>query len=103
MVQRILLIEDDVGIGHAITERLRRERYAVQWWTEGRPIVAEELSGIALVILDLMLPGTYGLDILRDVRPHTETPFLILSARNDVHDRVRALRLGADDYLTKPF
>jgi two-component system response regulator MtrA len=55
------------------------------------------------VILDLMLPGTYGLDILRDVRPHTETPFLILSARSDVHDRVRALKLGADDYLTKPF
>jgi two-component system response regulator MtrA len=103
MRQRILLIEDDVGLGNSIAERLKRERFEVQWWTEGRSVDAAELRGTALVILDLMLPGTYGLDILREVRPHTETPFLILSARNDVHDRVRALKLGADDYMTKPF
>jgi DNA-binding response OmpR family regulator len=101
--KRILLIEDDVELGGQVAERLRRESYEVEWWREGRSIDAHELADIALVILDIMLPGTYGLDILREVRAHAETPLLILSARNDTHDKVRALRLGADDYMTKPF
>jgi two-component system response regulator MtrA len=50
-----------------------------------------------------MLPGTYGLDILKQLREHSEVPVLILSARNDTLDKVRALKLGADDYMTKPF
>src|SRR5438552_7016509 len=50
-----------------------------------------------------MLPGAYGMDILRDLRAASETPVLVLSARNDSADKVRALQLGADDYMTKPF
>ncbi|HET9956744.1 MAG TPA: response regulator transcription factor [Polyangiaceae bacterium] len=100
---RILLIEDDRELGRQIADRLRREGYEVEWWTEGRSIRADELAGVRLVILDLMLPGTYGMDILRELRPSAETPCLILSARHDTLDKVRALRLGADDYMTKPF
>jgi len=99
----ILLIEDDVRLGEQIVARLQLEGFAVVWRTEGSLLEPRELDGVVLVILDLLLPGTYGLDILRDIRGHTDTPFLILSARDDSHDKVRALRLGADDYMTKPF
>jgi DNA-binding response OmpR family regulator len=103
MSKLILLLEDDVRLGEQIAHRLRREGFDVVWRTEGRLLQPLELDGVALVILDLLLPGTYGLDILREVRAHTETPFLILSACADTHDKVNALRLGADDYMTKPF
>jgi DNA-binding response OmpR family regulator len=58
---------------------------------------------VALVILDLMLPGAHGFDVLKALRASSEVPVLVLSARVDTHDKVRALALGADDYLTKPF
>jgi two-component system response regulator MtrA len=103
MGKLILVIEDDVRLGEQIAARLRLEGFEVVWRTEGRLLDPRELDDVALVILDLLLPGTYGLDILRAVREHTDTPFLILSARDDTHDKVRALRLGADDYMTKPF
>jgi two-component system response regulator MtrA len=75
----------------------------VVWRTEGSLLDPRDLEDVALVILDLLLPGASGLDILREVREHTDTPFLILSARDDSSDKVRALRLGADDCMTKPF
>jgi DNA-binding response OmpR family regulator len=103
MGKPILLIEDDVRLGEQIAARLRREGFEVVWRTEGTLLDPHEVDDVALVILDLLLPGTHGLDILRDVRKHTDTPFLILSARDETHDKVRALRLGADDYMTKPF
>jgi DNA-binding response OmpR family regulator len=103
MGKLILLLEDDARLGEQIAARLRLEGFDVVWRTEGRLLDPRELDDVALVILDLLLPGTYGLEILREVRAHTDTPFLILSARDDSHDKVRALRLGADDYMTKPF
>ena len=103
MGKLILLIEDDVRLGEQIVARLRLEGFEVVWRTEGSLLDPRDLDDVALVILDLLLPGTYGLDILREVREHTDTPFLILSARDDTSDKVRALRLGADDYMTKPF
>jgi two-component system response regulator MtrA len=58
----------------------------------------------ALVVLDLMLPGAYGLDVLKKLRSSgSSVPVLVLSARNDTRDKVRALQLGADDFVTKPF
>ncbi|HEV8200587.1 MAG TPA: response regulator transcription factor [Candidatus Polarisedimenticolia bacterium] len=103
MGKLILLIEDDARLGEQIAARLRSEGFQVVWRTKGRLLDPRELDDVALVILDLLLPGSYGLDILRAVRGHTDTPFLILSARDDTHDKVQALRLGADDYMTKPF
>jgi DNA-binding response OmpR family regulator len=101
--ERVLIIEDDTELGAQIVERLRAAGYEPIWWKEGRHVVPEELPELALVILDLMLPGTYGMDILKDLRARSEVPVLVLSARQDSHDKVRALQLGADDYLTKPF
>ncbi|HYU15351.1 MAG TPA: response regulator transcription factor [Candidatus Acidoferrum sp.] len=103
MSERILLIEDDPDLGGQIVERLRRAGYEAQWWREGRRIAPGGAPEVQLVILDLMLPGAYGLDILKDLRESSEVPILVLSARNDTGDKVRALKLGADDYMTKPF
>lgn len=103
MPQRILLIEDDHDLGRQIVERLRRAGYDALWWTEGRDLATERVPEVELVVLDLMLPGVAGLDLLKQLRSASEVPVLVLSARNDTSDKVRALKLGADDYMTKPF
>jgi two-component system response regulator MtrA len=103
MSKRILLIEDDRVLGAQIVELLTSAGFAPIWWTEGRRIPPGSHPDVALVVLDLMLPGTYGMDILKDLRASAEIPVLVLSARNDTADKVRALQLGADDYMTKPF
>jgi len=66
-------------------------------------LTSAELASVELVVLDLMLPGTHGLDILKQLRNLSDVPVLVLSARNETSDKVRALKLGADDYMTKPF
>ncbi len=103
MSERILLIEDDPELGRQIFARLRQAGFVPVWWREGRRIAPGDLPEVALVILDLMLPKAYGLDILRDLREFSEVPVLVLSARKDTSDKIKALRLGADDYVTKPF
>jgi len=103
MAERVLLIEDDRELGAQIVERLQRAGYHTEWWQEGRAIDRDAPPEADLVVLDLMLPGRYGLDVLRDLRACSEVPVLVLSARNDTADKVRALKLGADDYMTKPF
>ena len=103
VAERVLVIEDDRELGRQIVLHLRRAGYEPTWWTEGRAIAPEDAAGLALVILDLMLPGTHGLDILRDLRARADVPVLVLSARADTMDKVGALKLGADDYMTKPF
>jgi two-component system response regulator MtrA len=103
MGERVLLIEDDRELGAQIVARLQQGGFEPIWWQEGKRILPDEAPDVALVILDLMLPGAYGMDILKDLRSCSEVPVLVLSARNDTTDKVRALKLGADDYMTKPF
>jgi DNA-binding response OmpR family regulator len=103
MLGRILLVEDDQKLGAQVIEHLRKTGFETLWWTEGKALTPAIAAGLRLLILDLMLPGTHGMDVLKDVRRFSEVPVLILSARNDSVDKVRALKLGADDYLTKPF
>ena len=103
MLERILLIEDDRVLGAQIVEHLRGAGFEPAWWTEGKRILPGGAPDVSLVVLDLMLPGAYGLDVLKDLRACSEIPVLVLSARNDSADKVRALKLGADDYMTKPF
>ncbi len=103
MSRRVLLVEDDPELGAQIVQRLRGGGFDVDWWKEGRRVVDEDLRGVDLVIVDLMLPGVYGMDMLKDVRACSEVPVLVLSARDGAADKVRALKLGADDYMTKPF
>src|SRR5262245_16377541 len=103
MAEKILVIEDDAKLGAQVVDNLASAGYEPAWSRDGNAIMAGERPEAALVILDLMLPGAHGFDILKTLRTWSEVPVLVLSARVDTHDKVRALALGADDYLTKPF
>ena len=103
MSKRLLLIEDDDKLGSQIVKRLSDAGFLANWIKEGRLLTSAELASVELVVLDLMLPGTHGLDILKQLRSLSDVPVLVLSARNETSDKVRALKLGADDYMTKPF
>ncbi len=102
---RVLVIEDDTTLGHALQEFLMEQGYAVDWLTDGEQVVgAVAGQSYDLLLLDLNLPGESGLDILRKLRANNEqVPVLILTARDGVEDRVAGLDAGADDYVTKPF
>ena len=102
-MEHILLIEDDVALGTQIVGHLRRAGFETTWHTDGRTFDEVDDRTVHLVVLDLMLPGAFGLDLLKRFRAKSDVPVLILSARNDSATRVRGLQLGADDYLTKPF
>jgi len=101
---QILLVDDELSIQRAMAPLLRSRGYAVMTASTGRE--ALELFSRErpdLVILDLGLPDMNGLDVCRHVRERADTPILILSARGAEKDKVAALDLGADDYITKPF
>jgi two-component system alkaline phosphatase synthesis response regulator PhoP len=103
--RRILLVEDEPGLVLPLTDRLVREGYEVETAGDGETGLSRALEGsFDLVILDVMLPRKNGFDVCRDLRQRgVEIPVLMLTARGQVVDRVVGLKLGADDYLTKPF
>jgi DNA-binding response OmpR family regulator len=103
--QRILVIEDDAAIRRGIVDALRFEGYETREAHDGRQGMSLALEmGCDLVLLDLVLPGPSGLEILAAVRGSRPTlPVIILTAMGDESDRVKGLRLGADDYVVKPF
>lgn len=103
MQPKILLVEDDEQLGRQIVGYLREADFDPHWIQDGDEAMAEPPDPYSLLILDLMLPGAYGLDVLKQVRTESDVPVLVLSARNDTEDKVRALQLGADDFVTKPF
>jgi DNA-binding response OmpR family regulator len=103
MAERVLLVEDDASLGQQIVDCLRAIGFEPSWLQDGAAALQASPHAFALVVLDLMLPGAHGLDILKKLRSESEVPVLVLSARNDTRDKVRALELGADDYVTKPF
>ncbi|ACM03126.1 response regulator transcription factor [Cereibacter sphaeroides] len=102
---RILLVEDDPGLGGAIRDQISAEGHAADWMTG----VEDALASVAttaydLVLLDLNLPDGSGLDFLRGLRARKETmPVIILTARDRVTERIAGLNAGADDYMVKPF
>jgi two-component system, OmpR family, alkaline phosphatase synthesis response regulator PhoP len=102
---RILIAEDDADLARGLRNNLEIEGYEVDTAADGEAAVSRATSWRpALMILDLMLPKIDGLRVLRSVRQHdTNMLILILTARGDESDKVRGLKLGADDYLTKPF
>ena len=103
-MERILIIDDDVGLGEVLAERLEREGFSLEAANDGVRGLERALSGEhALVVLDLMLPALPGLEVLRSLRAHSGIPVLILTARGEDVDRIVGLELGADDYLPKPF
>lgn len=101
----ILLIEDDPGLTRTVTDLLRAEGYDVEHAPDGaRALALATSESLDLLLLDLMLPDADGFDICRTLRREgLRTPILMLTARASVDDRVTGLRLGADDYLPKPF
>lgn len=103
MSERVVLIEDDRDLGAQIVTCLSRAGYQVDLKTEGTYPIPADFQGVSLLILDLMLPGLCGMDILKQLRTFSEVPVMVLSARNNTSDKVRALKMGADDYMTKPF
>jgi two-component system response regulator CpxR len=103
-VNRILIIDDDAELCTLVARFLRSEGFDVERAVDGRHGIEQAVSGsYALVMLDVMMPGLSGFDVLRRIRARARTPVLMLTARGDTHDRVLGLELGADDYLPKPY
>jgi len=99
----VLLVEDDEALGRQVVQHLATAGFRARWITSGRDALEERPDDYSLLVLDLMLPGAHGFEVLKRFRETSDVPVLILSARNETPDKVRALGLGADDYLTKPF
>lgn len=105
MNESLLIVEDEAALRATLSDRLRGEGYVVDTAVDGHEAF-EKVTNLPfdLVILDLMLPSRSGLDVCRDIRrAGMATPILILTARNETIDKVVGLKLGADDYVTKPF
>lgn len=102
---KILLVEDEEGLILTLTDRLQSEGFSVKTATDGESGLASALTeNFDLIILDIMLPRKNGYDVCRDLRQKSvETPILMLTAKGETIDKVLGLKLGADDYLTKPF
>ena len=103
-MDHVLIVDDDIDLCRLLGERLSSEGFALEAVNDGRRGLERVLSEEhALVILDLMLPGMGGLDVLRRLRHRSPVPVLILTARGEDVDRIVGLEIGADDYLPKPF
>jgi two-component system response regulator CpxR len=103
-MHRILVIDDDVELCGLLTDYLTPEGLQVETVYDGERGAERALSGEhALVVLDVMLPGMSGFDVLRRIRAGSNVPVLMLTARGDDVDRIVGLEMGADDYLPKPF
>ena len=101
---RLLLIEDEPKLGDYLRQGLNESGFVVDLARDGLEGLHLARTGdYELLVLDMMLPKLDGIQVLRELRLTKPTPVLFLTARDDVHDRVRALDLGADDYLVKPF
>ena len=105
MSSRILLVEDEPGLVLTVSDLLRAEGYRVDTAADGEAATAKASTGdFDLVILDVMLPKKTGFEVCRELRQKgVDVPILMLTAKTQVTDRVVGLKLGADDYLTKPF
>jgi two-component system, OmpR family, alkaline phosphatase synthesis response regulator PhoP len=102
---KVLLIEDEPGLVLTLTDRLKSEGFIVTHAGDGKAGFDQaSAGGFDLIILDVMLPKKNGYDVCRDLRKKgIETPILMLTAKGETIDKVLGLKLGADDYLTKPF
>ena len=102
-MQRILIIEDDAAIAHLMESTLRREQYNTIWAADGvQGADLFETGHFDLILLDLMLPGISGFELLEYFVPSKE-PVIIISAMGQVENRIKGLKMGADDFLVKPF
>lgn len=104
MAEKILLVEDEEKLARMVELELRYEGYEVEKAFDGRTGLERALSGEHdLILLDIMLPGMSGMEVLRRLRRESQAPVIMLTARDTVVDKVSGLDSGADDYITKPF
>ncbi len=103
-MQKILVVEDDVKIARFIELELNHEGFSVETANDGRTGLDKALEGgFDLIVLDIMLPGLNGMEVCRRIRLNSEVPIIMLTAKDDIMDKVIGLDFGADDYMTKPF
>lgn len=103
-MQKILIIEDDITINNLLCSIIQKGGYATGSAYNGTDGLSMALTGdYSLVLMDLMLPQKSGEDIIRELRRSQNVPVVILSAKGEIHNRIELFRLGADDYITKPF
>lgn len=104
MAQKILIVDDEANIRDLASLYLQKESFLIETASTG-PEALERFAETSpsLVILDVMMPGMDGFEVCRELRRQTDTPILMLTARNEDIDKIVGLELGADDYMTKPF
>ncbi|MEQ8322056.1 MAG: response regulator [Rhodospirillales bacterium] len=101
---KILIVEDNRELRELISKSLKKEGYRVRQAGDGREMLHELDQGrVDLIVLDIMLPGQDGLVLCRNLRAKSTTPIVFVSAKNDDLDKVLGLKMGADDYIAKPF
>lgn len=104
MQTKILVVEDDEDINRILRRYLERERYeAVSAFSGTEAKLQLQMNTFDLILLDLMIPGITGEELIKEVRQKGRTPILVISAKGALEDKVNALKNGADDYMTKPF
>jgi DNA-binding response OmpR family regulator len=102
--EKILIIEDEVNIARFIELELKYEGYVIHKAEDGRLGLEMALQeNYDLILLDVMLPSLNGMEVLRRLRQSSETPVIMLTAKDEITDKVMGLDMGADDYMTKPF
>src|SRR5216684_1965460 len=102
--EQVLVIDDDVELCKLVTRYLTQEGFQIESVNAGASGAEHALSGkYGLVVLDVMMPGVNGFDVLRRIRAESRVPVLMLTAKGDALDRILGLEMGADDYLPKPF
>jgi len=103
-MKHVIVVDDEKNIRDLIKIYLEKEGYRVTLLADGSRLMDEMAKGTSdLLILDIMLPGTDGLELCKKIRNKYDTPVIFVSARDEEFDRILGLELGADDYLTKPF
>lgn len=103
-MKKLLIIDDDRKLCALLAEYLAPEDFAVEFVHDGRDGIARASESVFdLIVLDVMLPGENGFEVLRQIRTKIDTPVIMLTARGDDVDRIIGLEMGADDYLPKPF
>lgn len=103
-MKHIFVVDDEQNIRDLVRKYLEKENYKVTVFEDGRNLVSE-INRLKpdLLVLDIMMPGSDGLELCREIRKNSEIPIIFVSARDEEIDRILGLELGADDYLSKPF
>lgn len=101
-MNKLLLVDDDVELMEVLQKYLENESFEVHVVNEGEAALKQNINDFSLVVLDVMMPGLNGIDVLKLIRQNSSVPVLMLTARGDDIDRIVGLELGADDYVPKP-